>query len=204
MEIVKIEKAKKSLIEITLLDGTAFFLDKEFFLDTGLCVGIDLSCEQIEKLKQQSDFKRAKARAIYYLSNGDLSKKALIQKLKTAGFLEENAVAATLRMQELGYIDDARYAKRFCEILAAQNISIREARHKLYEKGIEPDIIKDALLEYNADPVSQIKNIINKKYSTKLNDAASVNKVFSALVRKGFDFSDIKTALREYIEFSED
>lgn len=204
MVIEKIEKARKSLIKITLSDDTAFLLDREFFLDSGLCVGFQLDEEQIEKLQKASDLKRAKARAVYYLSNGDLSKKALVQKLKMAGFMEENCYAAMVRMCELGYIDEERYAKRLLEILAAQNTSLREAQHKLYEKGIEPEIIKTALLDYDIDPVLQIKNIIDKKYSSKLTDKDSINKVFTALVRKGFDFGDIKQALREYAEFSED
>ncbi len=207
MKVVKTEKVRKSLIEITFEDGSCLLLDKEFFLNCAISVGSDLDESQIEKLKVDSDFVRAKSRAIYYLSNGDLSKKSLIKKLRTAGFLEQNVVSATNRMEELGYINDEKYAKRLLESFARQNISLNEAKHKLFEKGIEPEVMRDVLENYDVNPIEQIKEIISKKYSAKLNTPENINKVFSALVRKGFGFADIKKALREYaedIEFSED
>ena len=207
MKIINAQKARGSQVKIIFDNESEILLDKEYFLNSTLSIGLDLDESEIDKIKVESDFIRAKARAVYYLSNGDLSKKSLTQKLKTAGFLEQNVQKAVERMVQLGYVDDYKYALRLAESFKNQNISLLEAKHKMYEKGIPNDVINEAIASYDADPVEQIKNIITKKYSAKLNTPENVNKVFSALVRKGFSFADVKTALRLYaedIEFSED
>lgn len=207
MKIINAQKARGSQVKIIFEDDSEILLDKEFFLNSSICVGLDLDKSEIEKIKIESDYIRAKSRAIYYLSNGDLSKKSLTQKLKTAGFSEQNVQKAVERMIQLGYVDDYKYAARLAQSFKNQNISLLEAKHKMYEKGIPNDVIRSVLSSYDADPVEQIKNLITKKYSAKLNTPENVNKVFSALVRKGFGFADIKSALRSYaedIEFSED
>ena len=79
--------------------------------------------------------------------------------------------------------------------------------NKLYLKGVPLTLAKEILSECEVDEESQIKALIERKYAYKLQDKSNYNKVYAALVRKGFSFSAIKSALKEYIkdiEFSEE
>lgn len=202
MTVVKIQKAKKSCFEVFFSDGTGVLLDKEYCLQKGISVGDTVDDALLKTYIAESDLKRAKSRALYYLSNGDLSQKMLTQKLLMAGFSKESCVLAVERMCQLGYIDDYSLARRMCEVMLEQNISPREAQFKLTKKGIPSEVVRCVMLDYNPDTLEQIKDIIIKKYAQKLKDPNNLNKVFSALVRRGFSFSDIKAALREYTTYS--
>jgi len=48
------------------------------------------------------------------------------------------------------------------------------------------------------DECENIKLLINKKYAKRLDTEEGVKKVFAALIRKGFSFSDVRKALKEY------
>ena len=74
-------------------------------------------------------------------------------------------------------------------------------------KGISSDIIKEISSEDETDEREKLARLIETKYKTKLNSEKDVEKVFAALVRKGFSYSDIKSVLKNYseqIEFSEE
>jgi regulatory protein len=147
-----------------------------------------------------TDFKRAKSRALWYLSRGDLSEKGLAEKLKTAGFGEKAAQATVERMAELGLIDDEKYARRLLESLTMSGASEKEIYFKLKNKGISSDIAKEVLSESETDESEKIKGLLYTKYQNKLETQEGVQKVIASLARKGFSFSDIKDALRAYNE----
>ncbi|MBO7217247.1 MAG: RecX family transcriptional regulator, partial [Clostridia bacterium] len=103
-------------------------------------------------------------------------------------------------------INDEAYAARMAEYLINSGISKREAEFKLINKGIAKDLAH-SFFENIDDESGKIKQLLERKYANKLGDAESVKKVFAALIRKGFSYSDVKSALKEYSEeimYSED
>ncbi|MBQ9769746.1 MAG: regulatory protein RecX [Clostridia bacterium] len=205
MKILSIKSGKKHLDHIILEDGTEICLDKDVVEAKKLCPGFDIT--EPEELVFESDYARAKSRALWYLSRSDHSEKALRDKLIAAGFGYDACEAAVNRMAELGLVDDERYARRLAEYLSAAGSSKKEIRYKLSMKGISSDIIKEIFCEDETDEREKIARLIETKFKTKLNSEKDVEKVFAALVRKGFSYSDIKSVLKAYseqIEFSEE
>jgi regulatory protein len=74
----------------------------------------------------------------------------------------------------------------------------------MLQKGVPYDLAKQVLEETEADEDTQIRNLIEKKYRSKLQSENGAKKVFDALARKGFSFSAIREALKSYIEELED
>ena len=103
-------------------------------------------------------------------------------------------------MEELDLINDTAFAERLAEQYLQSGISVREAENKMILKGIDRATAKAALQMFEVDAPSQIKLVINKKYRTKLENSENIPKVFAALTRKGFKYSDIKKVLSEYSE----
>ena len=53
--------------------------------------------------------------------------------------------------------------------------------------------------------IDAILKLIEKKYAQKLGDKENYQKVYAALVRRGFSYGDVSRALKKYLEdFSED
>lgn len=207
MKIVAIDREKQHIFKITLLNNSEILLDADTINDKALFCGMEISQDEIDALKHDSDFKRAKSRAFFYLDKTDYSEKALFDKLKKAGFSQGICAEVLAYLCEIGIVNDKRYAERLSERLLEANRSKREIINKLYLKGVPLTLAKEILSECEVDEESQIKALIERKYAYKLQDKSNYNKVYAALVRKGFSFSAIKSALKEYIkdiEFSEE
>jgi regulatory protein len=198
MKIIALQNRRKCLTALKLENGEELLLDTEIVIMRDLKPGV--SIDDPDALLYESDFKRAKSRALWYLSRGDLSEKGLTEKLKTAGFGEKAAQAAVERMAELGLIDDEKYARRLLESLTMSGASEKEIYFKLKNKGISSDIAKEVLSESETDESEKIKGLLYTKYQNKLETQEGVQKVIASLARKGFSFADIKDALRAYNE----
>lgn len=205
MKILSLTPKRKGLTAVALEDGKEILLDNEIIIIHNLAAGVIL--DDPYALLYESDFKRAKNRALWYLSRGDLSEKKLTEKLKNGGFMPAAIQNAVHRMKELGLIDDQRYAERLYEYLSQSGASKREILFKLQNKGISPPIAKQLVESDQTDESEKLDKLIKTKYASRLATEDGVRKTFNALIRKGFSFSDVKDALKAYseeIENSED
>ena len=137
----------------------------------------------------------------------DYSEKALYDKLVQKGFDKKASSAVVAKLVELGLLNDHRYAENLAVRLADQGNSKRAALQKMLSKGVTYDLAKEVLSETETDEVRRILTLIEKKYSAKLQDPDNFQKVYAALVRRGFSYGDVKTALKKYkedLEFSEE
>ncbi len=207
MIINSIVKDKKHLNKITLLGGEELFIDIDVCSDRCLKAGMEIDSSLLEEIKHESEYKRAKSRALWYLDRMDNTEKALYEKLLRAGFDKRISAEVIAWCVEFGLVDDRRYAERFAERCCENNISKREAIHKMLQKGIEYSLAKEVLSEIECDEAEQLAELIEKKYARKLEGENGTQKVFQSLVRKGFSFSAVKQALKKYneeLEFSEE
>ncbi len=180
-------------------------LDSELCEIKGLRPGVSLTDEQLEDLIQESHTKRAKSRAMWYLSRSDCSRATLIEKLNKA-FPKYASEAAADRMEELGFLNDEKYARyKFERILSEKWVSVGVAKQLLRAEGIDRELIDIIAEETEVDPIAPIVELIEKKYRSKLGGFAENKKVIDALMRKGHRYSDIKEALSRFnIENEED
>lgn len=198
MKIISVENRRKKLSVIRLDDSSELLIDTEIVIEKGLKPGVFI--DDPDALLYSSDLKRAKSRALWYLSRGDLSEKALADKLKGASFCEKAVQEAVFRMKELGLINDEKYAVRLAEYLNLSGHSEKEVYFKLLNKGIPSPLAKEVLENTEFDETSKIIKLLKTKYQTKLQTDGGDQKVITALARKGYSFSDIKDAIKAYNE----
>jgi len=198
MKIVSLKDKRKGLTSVLLEDGCELLLDTEIVILNSLTPGAVL--DDPDKLLFESDVKRAKSRALWYLSRGDLSRKKLQEKLIRGGFMPSAAIQAVERMEELSLIDDTRLAQRLYEYLSESGASKREILYKLQNKGIPSDIAKQVIEADESSESDKLQKLIKTKYASKLQNEENVKKVFAALIRKGYNYSDVREALKAYSE----
>lgn len=205
MKITDISERRKGL-SIVFADGEVFSVNTETLVAAGIKKGDEISEAELNRLCESSECDRAKTRAFWYLSRSDHSKKALYDKL-CRSFSPAASENATDRMQELGLIDDAALAKRLATYWSESNISKNEISRKLFAKGIPRDIAKAVTEELDTAPAEQLSALLASKYKNRLASEDGVKKVYAALIRKGFSYSDVKAALKKYseeIDYSEE
>jgi regulatory protein len=205
MKIVDLRVRRKGLTDLITDQGEELLIDTEIVIAKDIKPGVVI--DDPDALVYESDFKRAKSRALWYLSRADHSEKKLLQKLIAGGFSSEASRAAVDRMMELDLVNDTRYAQRLFEYMSSSGISKREIVYKLRERGISAHLAKETAENAPNDDKEKIQKLLKTKYSSKLGNEDGVRKTFNTLVRHGFSFSDVKEALREYsieIENSEE
>lgn len=198
MKILSLKDRKKGLTQVLLEDRTELLLDTETVILNSLAPGANIG--DPDALLYESDLKRAKSRALWYLSRGDLSEKKLREKLTLGGFMPGAVNDAVQRMKELDLINDERFAKRVSEYLTEQGASKREIVYKLMNKGIPSSVARQTAEETESDETEKLGKLIKTKYASKLTCEEGVKKVFAALIRKGYSYSDVRDALKAYSE----
>lgn len=207
MKITQIKPSKLHLNCVCLENGETVLIDKDVCVSHSLMTDCEVDTEALEKLKFESDYVRAKSRALWYLDRMDYSEKALYNKLVEKGFSKKACSAVLAKLVELGLVDDRRYAERLCEKLIDSGHSKRATLQKMLLNGVPYDLAKELLNDTESDEVASILSLIEKKYATKLLERDNFQKVYASLVRRGFSYSDVKTALKKYtddLDFSEE
>jgi hypothetical protein len=106
-------------------------------------------------------------------------------------------------MEELGLINDQSYCEAKTQyLIMTKKCSLGETRAKLLTLGINKDIIKSCIALYDSETqADNLRALIEKKYKSKLDNP---QKVVAALMRKGFSYYEIKSALKEFEIETED
>ncbi len=207
MQLTAVKKDKKHCCRVTVDDGREWLVDTDVCAEYGLKSGTVLTVEQAEEILKRSEFVRTKERALWYLDRADHTEKALYEKLARAGFAKSTCAEVMAWLKGYGMVDDRRFAEHFAERCSEMNISKRDAYVKMLQKGVPRDLAREVTEEVPFDEAAQIRALIEKKYRNRLGDRAANEKVVAALVRKGFSFGAVRTALKAYgeeLEYSEE
>jgi len=195
MKIVSLKQAKKHQIEV-VFDEMSVFLDKETVLKNGLKIGVDLSEEDIESLKYESEKTRATSKALWLLSRREYSKKEMLSRLVKDGFDKSASAEAVEILASSGVIDDERFAYNFAYNLHInRRLGRRAIITELVLKGVDREIAETYANEFCNDEVSDAAEIIRIKYKGFNTDEKINRRMFAGLQRKGYSYSVIKSAM---------
>ena len=81
-------------------------------MDHKLKEGLPVTEEQLEEIRYEADYRKARERALYLLEYRDHSRKELIDKLLRSVNNPSIAEEIADKMEEYGFLDDERYAKK--------------------------------------------------------------------------------------------
>ncbi len=198
MIVSAIEPKKKGLCALYIDGEFVTKVDTETVLKMRVDVGQEIDDEKLFELISASDTKRAKDKALWLISYRDHSKRELIEKVSKYSSVEA-ATQAVERLEELGLINDENFARRYAtDLLNLKKLSPSGAVRKLIEKGIDRELARDTVDSLECDVEENIHAIINKKYAHTLNEEKGKRRCINALMRLGYSYSDIKSAINQY------
>ncbi len=197
--IIKAQKGRGTKIHILLDDEYRVTTNCDFWAENYIADGTDISDAEWEELLRKINLRKALNKCADLLSRRDHSVKELKTKLlKTVD--EASADKAIEKFIEYGYLDDEKFAFAYAEhLFSGKKYSAVRVRQELYAKGISTEIIQNVIEANCVDPVDSITEIINKSYLRKLREENGRDKVIAALARRGFSYSDIKSALNKIL-----
>ncbi len=195
MLVTAIEQRRKSMSAVYIDGEFAMQLDTMTLLANKVRVGMTLTDEQLQELVKQSEVSRAKEKALYLITYRDHSQKELTEKIRRT-YSSETAEEVAETMQKLGLVNDEEYARKYAnELLRKKHMSPRAIAYKLREKGISQEIITLVSEELTYDPVSEITEILDRKYPDYAHDEKIKRRAVAYLQRMGWNWSDIKSAM---------
>lgn len=184
------------------LDGVfAFVLYKGELRKYQIQPGSELSEEAEQEILTVLLPKRAKLRCMNLLLSREYTERQLRDKLEQ-GFYPQPVVDEALEyVKSFRYVDDRRYAAHFIECHLADR-SRQRIRMDLLRRGIAGGIIEEELSaaaedELNPKEGELLARLLEKKHYSAEMTMQEKQKIFSHLLRKGFQSEDIRRAMRE-------
>ena len=196
------KSGRKDKIHIYIDGEYLLTVDEIFWFSCGLVSGDEINEEELTAFEEAAGSRRAFNSALNSLDYRDHSEKEIRAKLlrkHDADYVDE----AVEKLIELDLVNDERYAENYArELFERKRFGKMRIKSELRAKGISANIanaaVEELFEEEEPDNVQRIVDIIGKRYYNRMNDEVGRKKVFSALQRMGYSFSDIREAMSEF------
>ena len=203
IEELKRSQRKKDRFLVKLEDGPILRVTEEELLRFGLRPGLELDVEDLEALRASAGVSGAKAQAASIIGSRALSKRELTRRLVKKGSEEADAKAAADWLEDIGAVDDAAYAASLARHYGGRGYGPARVREELRRRGVDRSLWDQALEEL-PEAAETLDRLIQKKCGGDLADPREKKRVSQALMRRGFDWSDVRAAMGRYTEVLED
>ena len=195
--ITALEKHKRRPRFDLYLEGVfAFSLRPELVLASGIAVGAELPSDRQRWLYDEEQRLGATEAALRLLAMSPRSEKELRERLKKRGFAKAALEAAVVRVREMGYLDDAAYAKFFVEMRQASTPRSRRAlTFELSRKGVDRALAASSVEDVSdADAAYQAAQRRLRSLH-KLDHATFTRRLGSFLGSRGFGYGVTRSTI---------
>ena len=176
-------------------DGTVMRLYRQTVQDFGLYPGLELTDEELKKLRTAAGLMSAKMRAVRIVAASSVSKKDLEQRLVQKGETPEDARTAVAWMTDMELVDDRNTAQQVVSRCISRGYGLQRAKQALYEKRIPKEYWEEALADY-PDQTDHIVEFLQSRLGQEW-DQRDLRRAIDALLRRGHSYSRIKQALSQ-------
>jgi regulatory protein len=204
MRLLKIEPAanKSDRFILRFEDETSLVCGLGEISDYCLHSDMELEPETYKSLYEACQYYKAKEKAAQLLSARPLSSGELRQKLTEKGISPEHSEKAVAWLEGLGLVNDAEYALLVVRHYAAKGYGTARIKNELYRHRVPKSLWEEAL-EQMPDNGDRVQRFINSRLKGAKPDDRERKKLAEALLRRGFSWDEIKSAISQYEENAE-
>ena len=211
MQIVKLEPSKHVAERwlCWLEDGSCIRVTESEVVSFALYTGMVISDDLYDQLTDAAARSGVRSKALDYISARPMSRKELVDKLTARRpkgkdgrerpplATPEQAAEAADWLEDLGYLNDAEYAKTVARHYSAKGYGDRKLKDEFFRRGISRQYWEAALQEAQ-EPEEGIDAFLQKRFRGQIPDQRELKRDSDALARRGFSWSEISDALRRY------
>lgn len=205
--ITALEKQKRRTRVNVHLDGAyAFALGIELVVERHLAVGRTLERDEQRELEVEDQRRGAVASALRQLAMQPRSEKDLRDRLGRKGYGRVAVDAAIVRMRELGYLNDAAYARFYVDArIASTPRSRRAIAFELGRKGVERELVSEAVAELSDEDAAYEAARRRLRALSALDRDKFYRRLGSFLASRGFGYGIARSTIdRCWREIHED
>lgn len=200
---VKESQRKKGRFLVKLEGGSILRVTEDELLRFGLRAGMELDDESLETLQAAAKASSAKAAAANMIGSRALSKKELTRRLVKKGNEEADAQAAADWLEDIGAVNDASYAASLVRHYGGRGYGPARVREELRRRGVDRELWDEAMEEM-PETEDILDRLIQKRCRGDLSDPRERKRTCDALMRRGFSWGEVKSAMARYVEMIED
>jgi len=154
---------------------------------------------------QFDELSRAKYCAFLYLGRKMYTRHEMLQKLLKKEYSPEVCEQTVDFLVESGYINDRDYAERYTkDAINFKKQGVMKIKQDLAQKGIDREIINSVIDELDIDNSENLAKLIEQKtQKLDITDKKQRNRLIGFLLRRGYKYDEIFTAIREYCDDEE-
>jgi regulatory protein len=173
-------------------------LDAGVAIERGLREGAVFSSEELERARVAGERPVAMGRALNLLGYRARSEAEMRERLGRYGYAGETIEAVVGRLEELGYLDDAEFA-RLKAREKARRYGPRRVSVELRKSGVGEELAREVVEEEFAgrSEVGEARSAAARRYNTRGSDAEA-RRVYGFLVRRGYSAEVCAQVAREY------
>lgn len=174
-----------------VLKGNKVYFDDFFYLSLGKQSILEFNLQKKDEVTDEEYSQliniSATSYGYYLLSKRDYSEKEFFQKLLLR-YKEKSIISEVVeKFKNNGYLNDYDFAKFYID---THSYSKKKMEYKLFEKGIKREVVNELLTSNRDKELDEIK-----RQWKKLGNKDNVKKI-NSLIRKGFEYKDIKKVIQ--------
>ena len=164
-------------------------LDSRIAVEHGLLEGAVFSQAGLAKARLAGEKSLAMNQALSILGYRARAKGELHERLVRAGYAGETAAIVVTRLEELGYLDDEKFARNLAGDQANKKYGPRRILDNLRRVGVDEEIAREAVNEQFVER-SEYQTALTaarRRYNTEEKGCdAQVRRVYGFLMRRGY------------------
>lgn len=193
---IKQQVKRKDRYAVYVDEKYSFSLGELELINSGIKIGLELSREELDRLKDTSQLDKLYDKVLNYLAIRQRSEWEIKEYLKSKKAPTLAYETILNKLSDAGYIDDQKFAEAWlANRRLLKSISKRRLVQELRQKHIDSEIIDKVLEQDETSDLSTLHQlIVKKRQHTKYQDDL---KLMQYLARQGYNYGDIKQALRD-------
>ena len=202
MTVSAIRQSSPGRLTVCLEDGSEIRSTLGVVTDLRLYSGRELDEAVLEELRCASLRALGREKALELVSRRPMSRKELHDKLIQKGESEDTAEYCAAWLEENGFISDESYAAAVSRHYAAKGFGAGRVRTELRRRGVDRELWDEAV---DSMPPSDGK--LDKFIAARLkdpDDREQIQKISSALYRRGYSWDEIRSAINRFSAQTED
>ena len=194
IEKISLKSSRNPNIFMVEIDGEKYTLHSEIIVKYGIATNGQIEQDKLTEVVFESDVMIATNLAMNYVSSKIITTKQLRDYLRRKEYAPNVVNKVVDKFKEYGVLNDEYFANNFVS-LKQNNLSKRAIEQKLMQKGVNKDIAKNCLEEFD-DTLVAFKTA-EKFMKTKEYTEENITKLMRHLSYKGFDFEVINKVLNK-------
>lgn len=194
---VKSVRRVHSRAVLTLSNGETRVMPRALLRERPYRGGVPFDEAAFEALLRERSYPFALERAVSLLAVRARTERELRDALHQCAYSEAVIDRVISRMNEAGYIDDADFASQWAASRTGKGLGTRRIVMELRQKGVDAEQIEQALgqIDEKERMESALRAAQKAARGRELSSPADRQKVFAALMRRGYDSSSAKKAI---------